>query len=152
MARTVFWSAIVWGAWSRSGGLLATVREGVAGRLNRYALASYALDPSVDEGGAQRLLATLHAQLPRVPFLTGWVDRDEAVVWAERAVDVAPEHPGSRLTMAIVILETGIDTRRAEARQLLESVAVQEPRPGTELEDLSIRETARERLRSLSDD
>ena len=152
VARVVFWSAIVWGAWSRSGGLLATVREGVAGRLQRYALASYALDPSVDEGGAQRLLATLHAQLPRVPFLTGWVDRDRAVVWAQRALDVAPEHPGSRLTMAVVILDTGIEGRRDEVRSLLESVAGLEPREGAVLEDLSIRESARERLQSVSAD
>ena len=149
VARVMFWSAINWGAWSGTHGLLATVREGVANRLNRYALASIALDPSVDRGGAQRLLATLHAQLPRVPFLTGWVTRSDAVGWAERALQIEPDHPGSKYVLALTLLETGPEGRRGEAIALMEQAAAAEPRAGMILEDLATRESAREHLSKL---
>ena len=103
----------------------------------------------VDRGGAQRLLATLHAQLPRVPFLTGWVTRSDAVGWAERALQIEPDHPGSKYVLALTLLETGPEGRRGEAIALMEQAAAAEPRAGMILEDLATRESAREHLSKL---
>jgi len=61
VARLYFWSAINWGAWSRSAGLLSAVQQGVANRIHRYALITAALEPEYDEGGSFRLLGHLHA-------------------------------------------------------------------------------------------
>lgn len=148
-ARVAFWSAIGWGAWGRSHGLLAMVRQGVAKRLHRLAHVSIALDPSVLEGGAQRLLSRLHAQLPRVPFISGWVDRERAVPWAERALEVSEAHPGNPYLLATAILDTGVEARRAEAVRILERLADLEPREDQVLEDLAVRREARARLASL---
>lgn len=152
VSRVAFWSAIVWGSWSRMHGLIATVRQGVADRLHRYALAGVALDPRVEGGGSQRLLSRLHAQLPRVPFVSGWVDRDEAIPWAERALAVDARHPGNHFLLAIAILETGSEERHPAAFAELEELSRLEPRPDAVLEDLSVREEARKRLRSLAGD
>lgn len=84
VAGLLLWSAIAEGSWARSQGLLANIRQGVAGLSHDRARASVALAPGIDEGGAQRLLSRLHAELPRVPLVTGWVDRDLALEWAER--------------------------------------------------------------------
>lgn len=145
VARVHFWAAIVWGAWSQHHGLLGAVRQGVAGRLHRYARVSMALAPELERGGAQRLLSRLHATLPRVPFLTGWVDRDRALPLAEQAFGIAPAFPGNRLLLALTLLDVA-PARRDEALSLLEDVAALEPDPAAVVEELAMRENARERL------
>ncbi|MBW2422708.1 MAG: hypothetical protein JRG86_00570 [Deltaproteobacteria bacterium] len=145
VARMLFWSAIAWGTRAQRVGLLTIVREGVATRMHDDALRSLELDPSVDRGGALRLLSRLHATLPRVPFVSGWVDRKRALLLAERGYALDPEHPGNRLVLALVLLERE-PSRRDEARALLESVAEAEPRADALVEDLRIREQARDEL------
>ena len=143
VARVRFWSAIAWGARAQRAGLLTIVREGVANRIRESAMASLELDETVDEGGALRLLSRLHATLPRVPFLSGWVDRDRALELAERSMALAPDHPGNRLILALALLERAPE-RAGEARSLLEGVITADPRPDYVAEDLAIQEQARE--------
>ena len=149
VASVLFWSAIAEGSWARSQGLLANIRQDVAGLSHDRARASVALAPGIDEGGAQRLLSRLHAELPRVPLVTGWVDRDLALEWAERAVGVSREHPGNALILALALLDVGVEARRDEAIAMLERLAKLEPRDDSVMADLSAREVARERLSTL---
>jgi tetratricopeptide (TPR) repeat protein len=151
VARLHFWAAIAWGAWSRDAGLLTVVREGVASRLHRYALVSIELEPGLEQGGAFRLLGSLHAELPRVPLLTGWVDRERALALLERAFSMAPEHPGNQLLLATALLERA-PARRDEALRLLDRAASSGPRPDSRIEDLAIRREARATLRDLHAD
>lgn len=144
-ARLYFWSAIVDGSWSRTVGLLDAVRNGVANRMFDYARVAIALEPGCEQGGALRLLARMHAKLPRVPFVSPWVDRDRAVPLMEQAHALAPSHPGNGLLLALTILELAPD-RRAEALALLEGVAESTPRSSMQIEDFAIRREARERL------
>ena len=95
-----------------------------------------------------RLLGRLHATLPRVPFLTGWVDRGQALPELDRALAVAPDFPGNHLMRALTLLDLEPD-RRAEARTLLERVAALEPEPDQVVEQLAMRETAREILAGM---
>ena len=144
-AGTFFWSAVAWGAWSQRHGAVDAVRAGVADRLYQGALAVILLDPSFEEGGAHRLLARVHAQVPRIPFLTGWVDPERAVPAAEQALALAPRHPGNRFLLALTLLDVAPE-RHAEAVRLLEETAQAAPRPDQWVEDLAIRRAARERL------
>jgi len=144
-AAAHFWSAIAWGAWSQRHGLLAAVREGVMNRVHDDALAVVELEPTFEEGGAYRLLARLHASLPRIPLLSGWVDRAQALPAIERALAIAPRHLGNRLLFALTLLDVAPE-RREEALSVLESLAMAEPRPEQRVEEFSIRRTARERL------
>jgi hypothetical protein len=146
-AHLYFWSAINLGAWSRLAGLLAAVREGVATRLHEATLRSIALDPSVEQGGAIRLLSRLHSELPRVPLLSGWVDHARAVPLAERALAEYPAHPGNAYLLGLALLSNAPE-RRAEALALLERTANLEPRPDHVVEDEAIRIAARERLQA----
>jgi hypothetical protein len=144
VARLHFWSALSWGAWSRTVGLLSAVRQGVAGRLHRYASVALALEPGYDEGGPYRLLGRLHARLPRVPFLSGWVERERAIPLLEAGYALAPENPGNQLLLAVTLLELAPE-RRSEAIALLDAVADLDPRPEMRIEDLAMRDEARER-------
>lgn len=144
-AGVFFWSAIAWGAWSQRTGLLAAVREGVANRVHAGALAATALDERFDEGGAHRLLARLHATLPRLPWVSGWVDRGRALPEIERALAIAPGHLGNRMLAALTLLDVA-PGRRGEALQGLAAVAEAEPRADRLVEERAIRREARERL------
>jgi tetratricopeptide (TPR) repeat protein len=145
VARFYFWSAVDWGAWSRVVGLLGAVRQGVATRLHRYTQIAIALEPEYEEGGALRLLGRLHAELPRVPFLSGWVDRDQAIPMVERAYAIAPANPGNRLLLALTLLDLA-PHRRDEAVELLRQVEGLTPRPSMRIEDLFVRREARAKL------
>ncbi len=144
-AHLYFWSAINLGAWSRIAGLLRAVRVGVATRLHDATLRSIALDPDVEQGGAIRLLSRLHSELPRVPLLSGWVDHASAVPLAERALAAYPQHPGNAYLLGLAILSHAPD-RRAHALSLIERTAQLEPRSDHVVEDVALREAARERL------
>ena len=48
------------------------------------------------------------------PLLSGWVDRSKALPHAERALAIAPEHPGNHLLLALTLLDL-YPERRAEA-------------------------------------
>jgi len=149
VASLYFWSAIGWAAWSRDVGLLDAVAQGVANRLHRYTLLAIALEPAVEDGGAFRLLARLHARLPRVPFVSRWVDRDEALPLIERAYAMSPADPGNRLLLALTLLDLA-PVRSAEALDLLKQVEALTPRPSMRIEDLAMRREARDRLASVS--
>jgi hypothetical protein len=144
-AQLYFWSAIVWGTRGQRVGLLTLVREGTATRTHEYALRAVALDPTIERGGVYRLLSRLHGGLPRVPFVSGWVDRSQALPLAEQAFEIDPDDPGNRLVLAVTLLERAPE-RRTEAIELLESVSRTMPRDTLRAEDLAIREQARERL------
>jgi tetratricopeptide (TPR) repeat protein len=146
-AELYFWYAVNLGAWSRVAGLVQAVRSGVASRMHEAILRSLALDPDVEQGGALRLLSRLHSELPRVPFVSGFVDPARAVPLAERALTAYPQHPGNSYLLGLALLAHAPE-RRAEALQRIEATAVLEPRPDHVVEDLAIRIDAHERLRS----
>lgn len=145
VSRFYLWSAIGWGTWGREAGIVGAVRKGVAGRMRRYVQVTQMLDPDVDEGGAYRVLSTLHRELPRLPFLTGWVDRDQAVPLIQQAVEIAPQNRGNQYLWAITMLDLE-PQRRDEALALLEELASMEPRAGHVVETLKLRHQAQERL------
>jgi hypothetical protein len=147
-AELYFWHAINLGAWSRVAGLLNAVRSGVANRLHDATLRSIALDPSVEQGGAIRLLSRLHSELPRVPLVSSWVDADRAVPLAERALGEYPDHPGNAYLLGLAILSHE-PARREKALRLIEATASLEPRSDHIVEDLAIRDDARSRLEGL---
>jgi tetratricopeptide (TPR) repeat protein len=145
VARLYFWTAINWAAWAREVGVIGAVRKGVANRLHDYVRVTLALEPDYDEGAAYRLLGGLHTELPRIPFFSSWVDRGEAIPTIERAYGLAPENPGNRLLLAVALIELAPE-RRQEAIGLLVQVQELTPRENLRIEDLAMREEAREHL------
>lgn len=145
-----FWAAINWGAWAREEGFLQIVTQGVARRLRDYARVSLTIDPSIYRGGNQRLLAHMHANLPRVPFVSGWVDRKKAVEFAEQAVAVQPEDLGNRAILGLVMLEVA-PGRRTEALAILRDVSAATPRDELLVEDQATQVMVRERLQREED-
>ena len=113
--------------------------------MHEATLRSIALDPDVEQGGAIRLLSRLHAEIPKVPLLSGWVDHERALPLAERVAAEYPNHPGNSFLLGLTLFERA-PGRRQEAVELLERTAELEPRADHVVEDVSIRLEAREKL------
>jgi hypothetical protein len=140
-----FWSAVAWGAWSQTHGLLDAVRRGVAERIYEQARLAHRLAPDLEQGGPLRLLSRLHAKLPRVPLVSSFVDRGRAEPLAAETLRRWPAHPGNRLLLALTWLELE-PARRDEALALLREVVATAPRPAQQVEDAAVVRAAAERL------
>jgi tetratricopeptide (TPR) repeat protein len=112
------WAGIHWGLWGDNFGRLAAARQGVGERIRRYSEVVIAIDERFENAGGHRLLGRLHTLAPKVPFLTGWIDRGKAVAELRRAVALAPDFPLNPVFLADALLQYQPD-KAAEARQLL---------------------------------
>lgn len=133
----VFWGAAHWGLWGRHEGKFAAARQGVAGTVRDYASTVIALDPTFEEAGGHRILGRLHTEAPHIPFITGWIDRDEAIRHLRTAVELAPQNLLNRLYLAEALLEHA-DDRRREALDLLREVAAHEPETEYAVEEADV--------------
>lgn len=148
-ARHLFlWGAIHYGLWGDAYGRLAAARQGVGDKVRRNGEIALAIDERFDHAGPHRLLGRLHALAPRVPLVTGWVDRARAVSHLRRAVALAPEEPQGHLYLAEALLEHAPE-KAAEAREILRRLAQRKPRPERLVEDESALADARRLLGSL---
>ena len=124
-AQLYLWSAVAWAQWGRASGPINAVRRGMAAKLNDYAQRVIELDPYCEQGGGQRLLASLHARLPKVPLITNFVRREQAIPLATAALEIDPHHPGNRYIYATVLLRVDPE-RHAEAEAVLIALAEEE--------------------------
>jgi tetratricopeptide (TPR) repeat protein len=128
------WGAIHWGLWGDSYGRLAAARQGVGDKVRRYGEIALAIDERYDRAAAHRLLGRLHTLAPKVPFVTGWVDRDEAVSQLRRAVALAPEDLFNQVYLADALLQH-FPQKAAEAKEILRRVLQKKPDPQRVVED-----------------
>lgn len=141
----LLWSAANWGLWGEAFGKLAAARQGVGSKVRDWAETLVLLDERFESGGGHRVLGRLHAEAPKVPLVTGWVDRDRAVAELEKAVAIAPQDLANRLFLAEALLDHH-PARRARALALLREVASASPRPEQRVEDAAIVADATRRL------
>ena len=146
-----FWSAVHWGQWGDNQSMMAALRAGVANRLRQHGRVAMELDPTYDNAGPSRLLGRMHAVAPKVPMVTGWIERERAVELLERALELAPADPQNRLFLVEVWLDQRPE-KRPEALRLLEALVGDSPRPGFEVEDSFVLRDASELHRTLRND
>lgn len=125
-AQLYLWSAIAWAQWGRANGAMSAIGSGLAKRLRDYGERVVELDPDCEYGGGQRLLSGLHARLPRVPFITGFVRRDKAIPLAEQALAIDGDYPGNRYLYATTVLRLEDPARREQALAMLTQLASEE--------------------------
>jgi tetratricopeptide (TPR) repeat protein len=128
-AKPLFlWAAVHWGLWGDVFGRLAAARQGVGDRVRRYAEILIALDERYEDAAGHRILGRLHTLAPKVPFVTGWVDRDKAVAELRRAVALGPDNLDNHLFLAEALLEHHQE-KAAEAREILRRLLARQPAP-----------------------
>ena len=136
------WSGVHWGLWGDAFGKLAAARQGVGDKIRRYGEVAKTIDDRYDDGAAHRLLGRLHSAAPKIPLVTGWVDRGTAVAELRRAVEVGPDEPLNHLYLAEALLEHH-PGKKAEALQILRRVAERAPSPSRVVENEKARAQAR---------
>lgn len=124
-AQLYLWSAIAWAQWGRANGAMSAIGSGLAKRLRDYGERVIELDPDCEYGGGQRLLSGLHARLPRVPFISGFVRKDKAIPLAEQALAIDGDYPGNRYLYATTVLKLDPE-RREQALAILTQLASEE--------------------------
>jgi hypothetical protein len=141
-APSYFWSAVAWGQWALLAGKVEAAKMGVAEKVRGYATMVMAIDPNFEEGGGYRILGRLHDQAPWIPFLTGWVSRDQAVKNLRLAIKANSQNFVNRLFLAEA-LASGAAAERAEAIEILQQLVADGPSPAHLVEDLKIQDDAR---------
>ena len=141
-----FWTGIAWGLWAMSHGNASAGFKGVAGRIRDHAEALIALDDRFADAGGLRLLGRLHAETPRVPMFTGWIDRAKGIELLRRANAISTKDPRNPLYLGQALLESAPDARD-EALALLRDVAARTPDPALEVEQQELIDEARRLLK-----
>ena len=144
-APVLFWGAVAWGQWALSVGKVQAARMGAASKIRDIAQLLIAVDPEFEEGGGYRILGRLHDEAPRIPFVTWWVSRAEALANLRRAVAVAPRNPINRHFLAEA-LARGSSSEKEEAARLEEEVLATPPSADRLVEELFVQDEAKRDL------
>ncbi len=148
-AGIYYWTAVHWGVWGRHRGKIAAARQGVAGKIRDYAAIVNAIDSGYDRGGGHRMLGRLHAEAPRIPLVTGWVNRKKAISELETARSFSDD-PLTLLYFIEALLD--YDTsRRNEAMDLLRGLVTRKEGPDDLVEEMRAVSDARTLLDRLDD-
>jgi tetratricopeptide (TPR) repeat protein len=144
----LLWSAADWGLWGNAFGKLAAARQGVGEKVRDWAETLIALDERFQGGAGHRVLGRLHAEAPKVPFFTGWVDHDKAIAELDKALAMAPDELSNRFYLADALL-VHRPAAKARAVALLREVAAAKPRASALVEDAALSADATRRLADL---
>jgi len=144
-APVYFWAAVAWGEWALSTGKAESAKNGAAEKIRDYASTVVGLDPAFEEGGGYRVLGRLNDQAPWIPFITGWVSREDAVKYLRLAMEQNGRNFANRHFLAEA-LWSGSAAEKAEAIKLEEALAADAPSPVHLMEDFKIQSDARKNL------
>src|SRR3954453_23591432 len=145
-AKPLFlWSAVHWGLWGDVFGRLAAARQGVGDKVRNYSETLNALDERYEAAAGHRILGRLHTLAPKVPFLTGWVDRDKAVSELRKAAALGPDNLDNHLFLAEALFEH-FPEKSAEAREICRKLLSRQPVPDLAVEQESTLAKAKELL------
>lgn len=144
-APTFFWAAVAWGEWALSEGKLEAARTGATEKIRDYSLTVIGMDPVFEEGGGYRILGRLHDQAPWIPFVTGWVSRDEALKALRLAMQQSSRNFANRHFLAEALYR-GDAKEKTDAIALEEALVADAPSPQHLIEEIKTQEDARQNL------
>jgi hypothetical protein len=146
-AEAYAWAAISWGQWAVFHKVNAAF-SGAPGRIRDLAEAVVAIDPRTAQGAGYLILGRLHAEAPRIPFVTGWVSRQKGIEYLRKGLALVPENPAFSCFLAEALLRLDA-SKRDEAVSLLSHAAAVVPRPEFAVEDAHYSEMAKARLATV---
>jgi hypothetical protein len=145
-APVYFWASVAWGEWALSTGKFEAARTGAAEKIRDYGLTVIGVDPGFEEGGGYRIVGRLNDQAPWIPFITGWVSRDDALKYLRLAMAVDKRNFVNRHFLAEALHHGGDAKDVAEAIALEEGILNDSPSPQHLVEELKVQEDARSNL------
>ncbi len=100
-----FWDSACWGQWALLYGKFKAAKEGAAKKIWFSASVALILNEKLEDGGPHRVLGRLHHQTPKIPLITGWVSKEEALKHLKMAVELGPEEPMNYLFLGELYLD-----------------------------------------------
>lgn len=137
-----FWGSANWGLWGQYSGKLISALTGVVNKIRLFSETMVLMDDSIENGGAHRLLGRFNTRVPRIPFITWWVDHDLAISELRLSLQVAPDSLLSKMFLAEALLKFR-PAEKGEALSLLQAIVKDAPDPGRLVEDIKVIEDAR---------
>ena len=149
VAEIYFWCAAHWGLWGRYSNKMAAARQGVASRVRHFAEIVILLDENVESAGGHSMLGRLHTKTPKIPFVTAWVSKDQAISELRRAREIAPHDLQNNLFLAEALLNSRRE-QKEEAMNILRIIVQSHPDPNSLVEDIKTIEDAEALLTILN--
>lgn len=149
-AEVFFWSSTHWGLWGRYRGKIAAARQGVATKIRKFAEIVILLDENIENGGGHRVLGRLNAEAPKIPLVTGWINRDRAISELRLALAIAPHDLLTNLFLAEALLDFR-PQKTPEAIDILHAIVDSDPSPQWLVEDSKTIQDAQAVLAGLED-
>lgn len=137
-----FWGSANWGLWGQYSGKLISALTGVVNKIRLFSETMVLMDDSIENGGAHRLLGRFHTRVPRIPFITWWVDHDLAISELRLSLQIAPGSLLTKMYLAEALLKFRSDENE-EAIGLLKNVVNGTPDKERLVEDMKVIEDAR---------
>lgn len=137
-----FWGSANWGLWGQYSGKLISALTGVVNKIRLFSETMVLMDDSIENGGAHRLLGRFHTRVPRIPFITWWVDQDLAISELRLSLQIAPDSLLTKMFLAQALLKFRSDENE-EAMRLLQDIVKGNPDPERLVEDIKVIEDAR---------
>ena len=137
-----FWGSANWGLWGQYSGKLISALTGVVNKIRLFSETMVLMDDSIENGGAHRLLGRFHTRVPRIPFITWWVDQDLAISELRLSLQIAPDSLITKMFLAEALLKFRSDEDE-EAIGLLQNIVKGTPDPKRLVEDIKVIEDAR---------
>jgi|GEM_PF-1235700 len=111
--------AILWGVWAQESSAVQVVSSGAVEKIRCHCERAMELDQGECRAIAVRIYGRLHYEAPRIPFVLGWVSREESLRLLEQAYQLAPEDLFSKQYLAEALYARG---ERDRALALMEEI------------------------------
>ena len=147
-AEAHYWAIASWGLWGMTHSPIKALTRGVGSKVREHSRLLILIDERHHDAAGLRMLGRFHTEAPKVPLITGWVDRREGIALLRRAVEISRRDPRNLLFLAEAILKYDPDGG-AEALQLLRELSRRDPDPRELVEDSESLELARALLAEL---
>ncbi|MEE8525747.1 MAG: hypothetical protein V3T72_17555 [Thermoanaerobaculia bacterium] len=147
-AEAHFWASAAWGLWGMAHSSWTALRAGVLHKVQDHASMVILLDDRSHDAGGLRILGRMHTKTPRVPLITGWIDRRKGLSLLRRALAISRRDARTLLFLAEAILEYEKENRD-EAIELLRELDRRTPDPAELYEETEVLRQARDELAEL---
>ena len=150
-AEAHYWATAAWGLWGMTRNPLRALSAGVGSKVRDHSRLLAAIDERHRDAAGLRMLGRFHTEAPKVPLITGWIDRARGLAMLRRALAISRDDPRNLLFLAEAILAHDED-HRDEALALLRELVTRDVDPAVVVEHSESRQLARELLAELEAD
>lgn len=141
-AEAHYWATASWGLWGMTHNPIKALTRGVGSKVRDHSRLLALIDERHRDAAGLRMLGRFHTEAPKVPLITGWIDREEGLAMLRRAVEISRREPRNLLFLAEAILEHE-EENQAEALALLRELISRQPLPEDVVEHSESLELAR---------